>query len=189
MRKVVEQLDRPGSEAAIGRNIDMTLAFLLCSTKANIAPSEIPADLEPVAKQLRVATPYKSVSVLDVVPLRLQEGKDAEQNSQIAGLSEGVQGQSAAQLRIRPQAIIRKEADRYVRFDFIRINFRVPYVVNPFKGAENSNALISTQYQFRDLTLNTSGDFKEGQKTVLGKISGVNEDSALFVVVSVKILD
>jgi len=94
-----------------------------------------------------------------------------------------------AQLRIRPEAIIRKEADRYVRFDFIRINFRVPYVVHPFKGAENANALISTQYQFRDLNLNTSGDFKEGQKTVLGKISGVNEDSALFVVVSVKILD
>jgi hypothetical protein len=190
MRKVVEQLDRPGSEAAIGRNIDMTLAFLLCSTKANSAPSEIPADLEPVAKQLRAATPYKSISVLDVVPLRLQEGKDAEQNSQIAGLSENIQGPSTtARLVIRPQAIIRKDADRYVRFDYIRVFFRVPYTTSSFKGGENANALISTNYQFRDLTLGTSGDFKEGQKTVLGKISGISEDGALFVVVSVKILD
>ena len=28
MRKVVNELDRPGSEAAIGRNIDMTMTFL-----------------------------------------------------------------------------------------------------------------------------------------------------------------
>lgn len=190
MRKVVEQLDRPGSEAAIGRNIDMSLAFLLCSTRTNSAPSQIPADLEPVAKQLRAATPYKSISVLDVVPLRVQEGKDTEQNSQIAGLSESVPNQPAmVQLRARPQAIIRRDSDRYVRFDAIRVYFRVPYVTSSFKGGENANALISTNYQFRDLTLATSGDFKEGQKTVLGKISGVNEDSALFVVVSVKILD
>src|SRR5512132_767773 len=34
MRKVVNELDRPGSEAAIGRNIEMTMSFLRCSTKA-----------------------------------------------------------------------------------------------------------------------------------------------------------
>src|SRR6185295_14800488 len=34
MRKVVAELDRPGSEAAIGRNIDMTMTFLRCSVKA-----------------------------------------------------------------------------------------------------------------------------------------------------------
>src|SRR4051812_27404014 len=31
MRKVVAELDRPGSEAAIGRNIEMTMTFLKCS--------------------------------------------------------------------------------------------------------------------------------------------------------------
>ena len=34
MRKVVAELDRPGSEAAIGRNIEMTMTFLKCSTQA-----------------------------------------------------------------------------------------------------------------------------------------------------------
>src|SRR5207253_11241070 len=33
MRRVIAELDRPGSEAAIGHNIEMTLAFLRCSTK------------------------------------------------------------------------------------------------------------------------------------------------------------
>src|SRR5262245_53630612 len=56
IRRVVEDLDRPGSEAAIGRNIDMTLAFLRCSTKAAPESHALPADLEPVARQLRMAT-------------------------------------------------------------------------------------------------------------------------------------
>src|SRR5688500_11217080 len=30
IRKVIDELDRPGSEAAIGRNIEMTLTFLRC---------------------------------------------------------------------------------------------------------------------------------------------------------------
>src|SRR5437868_6630587 len=34
MRRIVAELDTPGSEAAIGRNIEMTLTFLRCSSKA-----------------------------------------------------------------------------------------------------------------------------------------------------------
>src|SRR3954447_1164195 len=30
MRRVIEDLDKPGSEAALGRNIEMTLTFLRC---------------------------------------------------------------------------------------------------------------------------------------------------------------
>ena len=76
MRKVVTELDRPGSEAAIGRNIDMTMTFLKCLHEAPAADAAaLPADLESVAKQLRAATQYKDIEVWDVVPLRLQEGK------------------------------------------------------------------------------------------------------------------
>src|SRR5215813_11825605 len=50
MRRVVEQLDQPGSEAAVGRNIEMTLSFLRCSTTGQPETSPLPADLEPAAK-------------------------------------------------------------------------------------------------------------------------------------------
>src|SRR5437870_11492509 len=53
VRRVVEDLDRPGSEAAIGRNIDLTLSFLRCSTKTPSDARPLPADLESVARQLR----------------------------------------------------------------------------------------------------------------------------------------
>ena len=40
-----------------------------------------------------------------------------------------------------------------------------------------------------DVGLNTAGDFMEGQKTVLGKVSGIDDESAVFVVISLKVLD
>jgi hypothetical protein len=40
-----------------------------------------------------------------------------------------------------------------------------------------------------DSVLNTSGDFMEGQKTVLGKVSGTEVDTAIFVVITFKVLD
>jgi len=66
MRKVVNELDRPGSEAAIGRNIDMTLTFLKCSVKPASGAPTLPADLEPVARQLRAATQYKDIELWDI---------------------------------------------------------------------------------------------------------------------------
>ena len=36
---------------------------------------------------------------------------------------------------------------------------------------------------------NTAGDFMEGQKTVLGKVSGIDDESAVFAVIALKVLD
>ena len=44
MRKVIEALDRPGSEAAIGRNIQMTMTLLRCGSK----PLEVARDRKSV---------------------------------------------------------------------------------------------------------------------------------------------
>src|SRR5262245_39157965 len=95
MRRVVEELDRPGSEAAIGHNIEMTLAFLWCSTKSSAEKRELPPDLEGAARQLRAATQYKNIQLWDIIPLHLQEGKDAEQNVRLPAAVAGMQGMYA----------------------------------------------------------------------------------------------
>jgi hypothetical protein len=173
MRKVVAELDRPGSEAAIGRNIDMTLTFLKCSVKAAAGgTAALPADLEPVAKQLRAATQYKDIELWDVVPLHLQEGKDTEQSLRLPGSPPGPAFPPIVQVKMRPESVGRKDQGRYVRFDSIRIGFRIP---------TGASAMESN--------LNTAGDFLEGQKTVLGKVSGMDEDTAIFVVIALKVLD
>lgn len=177
MRKVVAELDRPGSEAAIGRNIDMTMTFLKCSTKPGAGTSTLPGDLEAVAKQLRAATQYKDIEVWDVVPLRLQEGKVTDQSLRLPGSTLPGGGFPTANIRIHPESVTHKDQGRYVRFERVQIGFRIPVPTG------------LNQFQYMDFGVTTAGDFMEGQKTVLGKVSGMEEDTAIFVVIALKVLD
>ena len=179
MKKVVQELDRPGSEAAMGRNIDLTLSFLRCSTKtpADAGPA-LSVELESVAKQLRANTQYKYVELWDVLPLRIQEGKPTGQTARLPG--KGIwSGQGASPMTtvfVRPDSVVGEVGRRSVRFDAFKVEFRIPYTTQP--GSHN----------FMDVLINTSGDFKEGQRAVLGKV-GLDDDSAVFVVVALKVLD
>jgi hypothetical protein len=187
MRKVVNELDRPGSEAAIGRNIDMTMTFLRCSIKVDPAAPALPADLQSVAKQLRAATQYRNIELWDVVPLRLQEGKETEQTMRLPSPGLPANTSARASIKIRPEAVTRKDQGRYVRFASMRIGFSIPMVTGGFVTGAGQPAI--PQIQYLDVGLNTAGDFMEGQKTVLGKVSGMEDDSAIFVVIALKVLD
>jgi len=177
IRHVVEQLDRPVSEAAIGKNIEMTLTLLRCSTKAASTTTALPPDIEAVAKQLRAATPYKDIQLLDILPMRLQEGKESGDSIHLPGPAPGQP--ITGDVRFYPQSVYRKDQARYVRFDSVRVNLRIPVAYgNP-----------PTNYNFLSEGLNTSGDFMEGQKTVLGKVSGMSDGDAIFAVIALKILD
>ena len=174
MRRVVEALDRPDSRAAIGRNISMTLTFLKCDPGEGSKP--VPTGMESVAKQLRAANLCRNVEVWDAVPLRLQEGKQSESNSRLSGGGGGAN----VQMKVRADSIVVKDSGRYGRFGIFNVGFRVPYAVGP----ENAR-----QYQFMDVGINTAGDFKEGQKSVLGKVTGPEGAGAIFVVVELQVLD
>ena len=191
MRRVVAELDTPGSEAAIGRNIEMTMTLLRCSAKAAAAAKPLPDDIEPVAKQLRATTQYKDIQLWDVVPLRLQEGKIATEEMQLpivdSEIAAGFIGQSAfMSIRIRPDAVTRKGQSWSVRFADLNLSFRIPAVTGTFA---NKDCKADTQISWQNVGLSTAGDFLEGQKTVLGKVSGGGNDGAIFVVISLKVLD
>ncbi len=181
MRKVIEQLDRPGSEAAIGHNIEMTLAYLRCSTTAQPDAPPLPPDLEAAARQLRAVTQYKNIQLWDIVPVHVQEGRDTDQSFRLPFVLPDLPNISAtAQVRIVPEAVITRDGARYVRFRQIKIGFKIP---------QNMASTPNLSLNYIDVGLSTAGDFKEGQKTVLGKISGIDNESAIFVVISLKILD
>jgi len=177
MRRVVEQLDQPGSEAAIGRNIDMTLTLLRCSTKPPAADAPaLPLDMESVGKQLRNATQYKDIQLWDVLPLRVQEGKDTKESLRLPGANSGLP--ALTDITIHPEAVYSKDKARYVRFSQVNMDFRIPYMTT-----NNSST------SFFAAALRTSGDFMEGQKTVVGKVSGTGDDDAIFAVIAFRILD
>jgi hypothetical protein len=149
------------------------MTLLRCSTKEG-SGAKLPADVEPVAKQLRAATQYKDIEVWDVIPLRLQEGRETTQNMT---LPTGTDHPAILEMRIRPEGASRRNDKWSVRFNTLNLSFRVPVVT----GKDN--------FIYQPLGLNTSGDFVEGQKTVLGKVSGLDNDSAIFVVISLKVLE
>ena len=163
IRRVVEELDRPGSEAAIGRNIDMTVSFLRCFARPMAEAGALPAELEPVGRQLKAVNLCRDVQIWDTVPVRLQEGKQTQETSRLPGANS-----PTVIMRFQPEAVIRKDQGRYVRFSTMNLDFSM----------QNQRPVI-----------NTAGDFMEGQKTVLGKVSGSDDDSAVFVVISLKVLD
>lgn len=183
MRRVVEQLDRPGSEATFGRDIEMTLTLLRCSTKPATGPSNLPADMEPVAKQLRAATQYKDIQLWDVVPMRLQEGREATENLRLPGGPP--QTNPTGLIRLHPEAVYRKDQARYVRFSRVSLSFRIPVATGVFPAGATPNI----QYSYQDSGLDMPGDIQEGQKTVLGKVSGMEEGEAIFAVIALKVLD
>jgi hypothetical protein len=184
MRRVIEELDQPGSEAAIGRNIDMTLSFLRCFTTAPDTTTALPAELEPVAKQIRAATQCKAVQLWDVVPIHVQEGKDTDHSFRLPKFPAIPSALPTAWIRMKPEAVTRKADGRYVRFDHLNISFKIPFCAGPSPQSQ-----ACTSIQFNDFGLKTAGDFKEGQKTVLGKVSGIDDESAIFVVIALKIQD
>ena len=182
MRKVIESLDRPGSDAAIGRNIQMTLTLLRCSAKPFEGAKSLPADMEPVAKQLRASSLCKDVQLWDTIPLRLTEGRRTENNTRLPGnLMNRPNAFSTLNLRIYPEVVKARSDGRYVQLEEIRISLRIPFLT--------SQSHEPPQFQYNDFSINTSGEFKEGQKSVIGKTSGGDEDSSVFAVIEIKILD
>ncbi|HVW11174.1 MAG TPA: hypothetical protein VHC90_21460 [Bryobacteraceae bacterium] len=183
MKRVIAELDTPGSDAAIGRNIEMTLTLLRCSQKAPASGAKLPDDMESVAKQLRAATQYKDIQLWDTIPLRLQEGKETSETMELPGTADPLLHQpTVVSLRLDPEAATRKGEGWSVRFRRVSLDFRIPVVTGTFSDGSKP------QFTYQNVGLDTSGDFVEGQKTVLGKISGVESDSTIFAVVSLKVL-
>ncbi|MBM3738335.1 MAG: hypothetical protein FJW39_21340 [Acidobacteria bacterium] len=182
VRRVVEELDKPGTEAAIGRNIDLSVTYLRASLKPFENQAPLPPDMEAVAKQIRAATAYKHVQVWDSTPMRLQEGKRTEHSARLPGPP--APAIPVVKVSIHPESIWRKAAGRAVRFSFVSFDFRIPYLVS-HAGPDPAPG----QYQFYNSGITTSGDFMEGQKSVLGKVSASEDHTAVFVVISPKILD
>lgn len=184
VEKVVAELDTPGSEAAIGRNIEMTLTLLRCSQKPSGNDAKLPEDMESVAKQLRAATQYKDIQLWDTIPLRLQEGKETTETMQLPGLTDPVTHErTLVSLRFNPEAATRKGDKWSVRFRRASMEFNMPMLTGTFKDGS------APQYTYQRLGLDTTGDFLEGQKTVLGKISGADNDTTIFAVISLKVLE
>jgi len=171
MKQVITELDKPGSVANLGHNIEMTLTFLRCSPSGAAGSEALPPDMQPVVKQLRGTVPCVTARVWDTLPMRVQEGRDANANTQLPPNPNMYR--ASVRVTMRPDAVFRRGQAWYVRFSRIEINFRIPDRTGTYS----------------DLVVHTSGDFMEGQKTVLGKVSGLSDEESVYSVITLKVLD
>jgi len=84
----------------------------------------------------------------------------------------------AASIRVRPEAVSRKDSGRFVRFEMMNIGLKIPLIVGG--RTEGTNAFANTQFQYMDVGLNTAGDFMEGQKSLLGTSALARIDPGLL---------
>jgi hypothetical protein len=174
MEQIVRQLDVAPKAP---RDIETT-AYLLVASDAAGPDRSMPAQLEPVLKQLRSTFSYKSYQLLDTIVLRSSE-KDSVSTTGVVSLpgepTKGVMynfGYSTA----GPE-----EAGDTVRFDKLSLNLNFPVETIGSDGKPRS-------YDERR-GFSTSLDLRIGQMAVVGKMNFEVGNNSLITVITAKIVN
>lgn len=175
IEEVINKFDVP---PPVVKNIELTAYLLAVAEKADGA-GNLPADLQPVVKQLRGVFPYPAFRLLDTLVLRTREGGEAEVSGMAAS---GVGTPTVYRLNFRSARITSDEKGRIVWLERLRLNARVPIAGQVHPG-------IPQQFSYTDMLIAADVDIREGQKVVVGKANIEGPDKALFLVVTAKIAD
>jgi hypothetical protein len=168
---IEESLQRLDVPQVPAKNVQLE-AYLL--TASGQGPSvNIPADLEPVIKQLKSVFNYQGFRLLGTLSWRGRDGAGGD----VSGLLPSVSSDSAQptfySFRIHSVGITSEGKEPTIRINdlMLKLDFTV-------KGSGNQHAII-----------NTSIDAREGQKVVVGKANIDNADSALILILTAKIVE
>jgi hypothetical protein len=160
----IKRLDVPSAAAT---NVDLTVYLVVGREGESPAGSSaLPKDLDSVVTQLKNAFAFKSYSLMDVLALRTRTGQAVSSTSS-GGSMPTVQGGPkpvTTAFRVRSTSIGSDGATIHIT---------------------DLNAHIETPVS--TVALGTDIDIKEGQKVVIGRL-GISKDEALFLVMTVKIL-
>jgi hypothetical protein len=176
--EMIKQLDVP---PAVKKNIETTVYMIVASSQAG-SVTPMPAELDPVVRQLKGVFTYKGYRVLDSFVLRSRDGEAGDTSGFVPPLPEtNVPASNKIIYQFRYHRVTADGGDggRVVRFDALKLAMKVPVVVDG-KGAIN----------YLDLGIATDVDVPEGKKVVVGKTSAVEgSDGALILVISAKVVD
>jgi len=178
--EIIKRYDVARGTAPTGnRNIELIVYMLMASPKGT-AGEAVPADLEPVTKQLKSLFGYTDFRLLDSALIRTREGVVA-MSSGNAGTNnpELPNATSPYNLSIRSANVVPSDRGNAIRLDGFKFGIRVPYAVNPPQPG----------FQYSEVGINTELDVREGQKVVIGKAKVTNSDSALVLVVTARAID
>ncbi len=155
----IKRLDVP---AAAPKDIDLVVYMIVASEQSS-AGGELPAELQPVANELKKIFSYKSFRLLDSILLRTQPGNKATAHGVI-----GTTDQRPYSFEVVPAAVTEAPNGRLIRLDNLNLSVHMP---------GDRLAGISTEITVR-----------EGQRVVVGK-SNMGTDQSLILVVTAKVTE
>lgn len=180
-RHVVKELDVPLAISS-SNDIELTVYVLGASNEATSSTANELAAIAPVVKQLRAIFPYKDYDLLSTMLLRSRQGTPAG-SSGVMSYHLGSASQWPSTYRIgydRADASTEK-GQPTIHLD--HFSFSAKMILNI------STTSNTSQVQSVDLSTGSAVDLREGQKVVVGKADVANDGSALFIVLSAKLVD
>ena len=172
--KAIQRLDVP---AGATKNIELTL-YLLSGSPDAAQAGKIPPELEGVTKQMRGLFAYQSFHLLETMILRVRDGEDGEANGVGPAPDSTAEAamKSIYQISFRRVSLAAGDKGNVVRISRLGFSSRVP-VGKP--GAMT----------YQSAGFNTGVDVGEGQKVVVGKANIDGSNSAMFLVVTARVID
>jgi hypothetical protein len=156
----VKRLDIP---AAAPKDIDL-IVYMVVASEQPSAGGSLPAELQPVADELKKIFSYKSFRLLDSILLRTQPGNKAT----TSGIAADRMPFNSYGFSVVPSAVTEDAKGRLIRLDNLDLSLH---------GPGDRVAAIHTEITVR-----------EGQRVVVGK-SNMGTDQSLILVVTAKVTE
>ena len=188
--EIIKRYDVPrGVDIPKGnRNIEL-VAYMLMAAPKGTAGDALPAELDPVTKQLKAVFGYNDFRLLDSALLRAREGTQAGATGYAGSVNPTQPGRNSLYfLRFNKASIVPSERGNTIKLNGFRFSIRVPDVPYP-SALQPASPNAAARPQFAELGFDTELDIREGQKVVVGKAKMNNADSAFILVLTAKALD
>lgn len=160
----IKRLDVP---AAAPKDVDLVISMIVASEQSS-AGGELPAELQPVATELKKLFPFKSIRLLDTILLRTQPGNRAQANGVVVLPNYTNGGERPYGFSVYPNSVTEDGNGHLIRLEQLHLSLQMP-------GGHEAG--IQTEITVR-----------EGQRVVVGK-SNMGNDQALVLVVTAKVTE
>lgn len=177
---VFEEIVRQLDVAPVAKKNIETTVYMVVASAQSASGAAMPAELDPVVKQLKGVFNYKGFRLLDSFVLRSRDTEKAVTNGFLTPLDTALPAGTKInyQFQYNRASLDGSETNRVIRYDGLKLNIRVPI------------AGVGSQFSYMDAGISTDVDVPEGKRVVVGKTSAVEgADSALILVISAKVVD
>ena len=181
--QTIKELDVPAATASTANDIEL-IVYLIGGSNSSAASSDTNlAAVQPVVKQLSAIFPYESYELLSTMLLRSQQGRSAESsgvmNYRLS--SEASHHPATYAITYNSASVSADKSKAIIHLNNFRFNAKM--------GIVTSTVPNTAQYQTVDIGTRSDIDIREGQKVVIGKTDVTTDGSAIFIVLTAKLVD